>query len=155
MIITKTIYRYLVLISFCAFMIFLSFRNIFWEGLDDNTQRLLRVDGYGTTLPVLEYLFWIILTLILITYIGLIFFKRWGIILLIFLYIVDLWVFAPFGGIEISVPIEKIAKNMFIFCDGMIIALAFFSDLKIQFRWAEIERLEYLKRLVRFLNKEF
>ena len=51
--------------------------------------------------------------------------------------------------------IEKIAKNMFIFCDGMIIALAFFSDLKIQFRWAEIERLEYLKRLVRFLNKEF
>ncbi len=131
---TRTVFRCLVLTSFSANMVWTFFRDVYWESFDENTQSLLRIDGYGSIVPGAEYLFWAVLAVSFICYTGLVSLNRWAIWLLLFIDISILIFLAPFSGIEISAPIERITKTIFLMSDGAIIALAFFSDLKKQFK---------------------
>ena len=134
MVISKTKYRGLVLLSFFANMLWTFYREMFWDAFDSDVQRLLSADGYGSLIPGASYLFWFILVLSITCYVGLFFFKRWSVWLLLFLNVGVLIVMAPFGGVEISAPIERIAKTIFLMADGALIALAISSDLKTEFR---------------------
>lgn len=128
---TRNIFRNLVLISLSMNMILVFFRDIYWNNFDEDIQRLLEVDGYGSVIPGVEYVFWIILILSITCYVGLYFFRLWSIWLLLFLDIVFLLFLAPFGGVEVSAPVERISGAILFFIDGMLVSLAFFSDSKI------------------------
>ena len=130
MIITASVYRSLVLISLGANLLWTFFRDFYWEYFDENTRILLEADGFGSVIPGTEYLFWIIMTASIVCYVGLFFFQRWAVWLLLSLDIIVLMFLAPFGGIEISAPIERITKTIFLMTDGAIIALALFSNIE-------------------------
>ncbi len=134
MVITKAIYRYLVVISWSADLIWTFFRDIYTDHFDNNVRNLLTADGYSAIVPWSENMFWAILIVTYICYMGLFNLKRWSIWLLIVLDIAVLLLLAPLGGVEVSVPVERIARNILLMTDGALIALAFFSDLRDQFK---------------------
>ncbi len=134
MFITKTLYRYLVLISWVSNLVWIFFSNIYWDNFNINMQHLLAANGYGSVIPGTEFIFWTILATSAFCYSGLIFFKRWSIWLLIALDIGVLIFFAPFGGVEVSAPVERTARNILLMTDGALISLAFFSDIRTQFK---------------------
>lgn len=123
-------FRFLVLISFFSNMLWVFYRDIFWDYFDGDLQSLLSIDGYGSILPGADYIFWFVLTMSIVCYIGLFFLRYWAVWLLIILDIVLLMILAPFGGVEVQIPIERITKTLFTVIDGMIIASVFFSDFK-------------------------
>ena len=131
---TKSIFRCLVLVSFLANLIWMFFRDVYWEKLDVNVRNLLGADGYGSILPGAEYLFWVIMTAGLVCYIGLFLLRRWAVFLLLFLDVVVLFLLAPFGGVEVSLPAERLAKAVFLMSDGAIIGVALLSDFKNQLK---------------------
>ena len=69
----------------------------------------------------------------ILCYAGLLFFKIWAVWLLVGLDVVVLILLAPFAGVEISAPVERIAKTLFMMADGAIIALALLTDLRSKF----------------------
>ena len=115
-------------------MLWTFFRDFYWEYFDENTRTLLGADGFGSIIPATEYLFWIVIAVSLICYAGLFFFQYWAVWLLLILDVVVLMFLAPFGGVEVSAPIERIAKTIFLMIDGSLITFAFFSELKMQFQ---------------------
>jgi len=129
----RKIYLILVSISFTMNMVWTFFREIYWSNFSEEVQRLLQVDGYGSIIPGAENLFVLIFLASILCYAGLLFFKIWAVWLLVGLDVVVLILLAPFAGVEISVPVERIAKTLFMMADGAIIALALLTDLRSKF----------------------
>lgn len=129
----RKIYLILVSISFTMNMVWTFFREIYWSNFSEEVQRLLQVDGYGSVMPGAENLFILIFLASILCYAGLLFFKIWAVWLLVGLDVVVLILLAPFAGVEISAPVERIAKTLFMMADGAIIALALLTDLRSKF----------------------
>ncbi len=130
----RKIYLTLIFVSFTMNMVWTFFREIYWSNFSEDVQKLLQVDGYGSVIPGAENLFVLILLVSFLCYAGLLFFKMWAVWLLIGLDIVVLIILAPFAGVEVSAPVERIAKTLFMMADGAIITLAFLTSLGSKFR---------------------
>ena len=128
------IYKVLVLVSLAMYLIWTFFRNLFWDYYSDEMQSLLGVTGYGSVIPWTEQVFAFLLFINILCYVGLLLLRKWAIWLLIGVDVVVLLVLAPFGGVEVSSPIERISGSILLLSDGAIISLALFSELKSRFR---------------------
>jgi hypothetical protein len=122
----KNIIRTLVIISALSYVIWVFGRLVLWQHFDENVQRLLDADGYGTKLPEHEFAYvpWVFISLL--SYMGLLLFRRWGRDLLVAVYILTL-VLSPFSGVMIHVPYERFFFTVFMLSDGMILGLLFFA----------------------------
>ncbi len=133
----RKIYLTLVFVSLSMNMLWIFFRDLYWPHFSNDMQKILRADGYGSVIPGTENLFVLVLSVSILCYVGLFFFKRWAVWILIGLDIIVLLILSPFAGVEVAAPIERVAKAIFLMADGAIITLAFFSDLKSKFQPAK------------------
>lgn len=124
------IYRSLVVVSFCMMLIWLFSRDLFWGSFSAEVQRLLMVDGFGNVLSGTDKIFYAVLLVSLICYVGLFLLKKWAVWVLIILDVFVVVLLAPFSGIEISTPVERVSKTILLMSDGGIIAIAFLSEFK-------------------------
>lgn len=117
------IIRGVVIVSVLAYALWMFCRNLFWDVVADDVKLVLRAEGMGASLPEYEYAYLIWMALSGISYLGIWFFKKWGVRLLIAIYLVSFMIF-PFSGIMIALPLERVALTIFLLSDGVIIALA-------------------------------
>lgn len=129
----ERIYRILILISAVMNFVWMFFREFYWPYFSHDMQKILGVDGYGSVIPWSGYLFVVILSINILCYVGLLLFKKWAVWTLLGLYILVLVILAPFAGVEVAAPVERIAKSFLLMADGAIISLVFLTDLKLKF----------------------
>lgn len=119
----KKIIRTLVVISFLSYLVSIFNRMLLWQYLDEDIQRLLKVDGYGAIFSEHAYIPWAVLSLL--SYAGIFFLRRWARDLLIAIYLFQI-ILVPFSGIRIFAPYEGIF-SIYMLTDGMIIGLLYFA----------------------------
>lgn len=117
------IIRTLVSISIMAYFSWVFGRLVFWDFIEHEIQKILSLDGMGSKLEYIEneYVFWIFLSAA--SYLGVFFLKRWGCNLLLLTFLLTCFM-APFSGVMINSPLERLLFMIFWFSDGMIIALS-------------------------------
>ena len=113
-------------------MLFVFFRDFYWSFFDDGIRRLLEMDGYGAIISWPDKLFFLILFVNILCYIGLFFFRKWAIWTLVGLHIIVSLILTPFSGLEVNSPLDKIAQSIYLMADGAILAIAFFSNLRLK-----------------------
>ncbi|MDX9740894.1 MAG: hypothetical protein RBT81_06915 [Gammaproteobacteria bacterium] len=119
----KMVIKFLVVISVLFYFAWVFNRIFLWEYLDEDLQKILVVDGYGTRFSEHAYILWVVLTLL--SYSGIFFLRRWARDLLMAVYLFHL-VLAPFSGVRIFAPYEGIFSIVMI-TDGMILGLLYFA----------------------------
>lgn len=122
----KNVVRALVIISALSYVIWVFGRLVLWQYLDENVQRLLDVDGYGTMIPEHDFAYvpWVFVSLL--SYVGLFLLRRWGRDLLVVVYLATL-ILSPFSGVMIHASYERFFFTVFMLSDGMILGLLFFA----------------------------
>jgi hypothetical protein len=98
-------------------------RLLLWKYLDEDVQRLLAVDGYGSIFPEHSYIPWVILSLL--SYVGIFFLRRWARDLLAAIYLFQV-VIVPFSGVRIFAPFEGVF-SVCMLTDGMVLGLLYFA----------------------------
>ena len=91
----KNVIRSLVIISALSYVIWVFGRIVLWQYLDENVQRLLDVDGYGTMIPEHDFAYVPWVSVSLLSYLGLFLLRRWGRDLLVVVYLATL-ILSPF-----------------------------------------------------------
>lgn len=126
-------FRFLVFVSFSANLTWVFSRDLLFGYMDEDMRLLLGADGYGSVLPYADIVFWVILLAGMTCYVGLFCYRQWSLYLLMFLDLAVLVVLAPFAGVEVSSPLERVARTYLLMSDGAILCAAFFTDLRIRF----------------------
>lgn len=119
----KKVIKTLVIVSMLSYLASMFNRLLLWDYLDEDIQRLLAVDSYGTIFPEYAYIPWVALSLL--SYVGIFFLRRWARDLLMAIYLFQ-FILAPFSGVRIFAPFEG-AFSICILTDGMMLGLLYFA----------------------------
>ena len=115
-------YYCLVGASLSAFAVYLLWRGLSIDALDDVERVLVVHDGYGGIFRMSET-FWTWATANAASYLGLLLRRWWGAVLMLAVYAV-LIVSSPFAGWMIKSPVEAAAGTIMALCDGAVLTLA-------------------------------
>lgn len=116
----------------CVFYILYWFAPWMYGGFSPEAQGILSYGGFGAWIEIPESLSWALFVLVVISYAGMLFFKKILRMLFLLLKLFTLIV-SPIYGMSVITGIEVLISDTSTLLSGFSLALAYFSPLKEHF----------------------
>jgi len=118
--------------SYALYVLLFCFPYMWHLLYEEEIIHVLRYTGYGYSFPI-PYMGYVFLTLYGIASFGLVMFKDWARIGFLVVTIFALMI-TPFTGLAITGWYESVLWSLLTMTEGMIIALAYFSSIRNEFK---------------------
>ena len=130
----KSLFQWLVGSSYALYVLLFCFPYMWHLLYEEEIVQVLRYTGYGYSFPI-PYIGYMFVALYGIASIGLVMFMDWARTGFLAVTILAL-VITPFTGLAITGWYESLLWTLVTMADGMIIALAYFSSIRNEFKVA-------------------